>query len=229
MDLNSISGNPSVNNSTSTAQGSSVLGKDDFLKLLIAQLKNQDPLNPMQGTEFASQLAQFSSLEQLSNLNESIQQSMNNSYYLTQSINNSLASNLIGKDVKVLSDSIQNTGQDEGELGYSLPQNAASVTITIQDQNGKTVKTIQGAPVTAGENKVLWDFSDNDGNKVQEGNYTFNVDAEDHEGNSITTQTFGTGTITGIKYSDSGTQVLINDNKYDLSDIMEILNNSSGE
>ena len=57
----------SVNAATTTAQGKSSLGKDDFMKLMISQLKNQDPLNPMDGTEFSAQLAQFSSLEQLSN------------------------------------------------------------------------------------------------------------------------------------------------------------------
>ena len=118
MDLNSISNNNVVNSAVNsqTTNSNSVLGKDDFLQLLITQLKNQDPLNPTDGTEFASQLAQFSSLEQLTNLNDAIQQNMNNSYYLTQSINNSLASNLVGKNVTVLSDSITNSGQGETEL-----------------------------------------------------------------------------------------------------------------
>ena len=140
MDLNSIANSGAVSTATSSTQTStnSVLGKDDFLKLLITQLKNQDPLNPTDGTAFASQLAQFSSLEQLSNLNDAIQQSMSNSLYLTQSINNSLASNLVGKNVTVLSDSVTNTGQGETQLGYTLPQNAASASIEIQDEYGAT-------------------------------------------------------------------------------------------
>jgi flagellar basal-body rod modification protein FlgD len=227
MDLNSIASSGAVNTSTSSSQTStnSVLGKDDFLKLLITQLKNQDPLNPTDGTQFASQLAQFSSLEQLSNLNDAIQQSMNNSLYLTQSINNSLASNLVGKNVTVLSDSVTNTGQGETQLGYTLPKNAASVSVDIQDEFGATVKTIQGVPALAGDNKVSWDFSDNDGNKLPEGKYTFKVNAVDESGNSITAQTFSSGTIDGIKYSNSGAMVLINGEQYNLSDIMEILGN----
>jgi flagellar basal-body rod modification protein FlgD len=227
MDLNSISNSGVVSTGSSSSQTNtnSVLGKDDFLKLLITQLKNQDPLNPTDGTAFASQLAQFSSLEQLSNLNDAIQQSMNNSYYLTQSINNSLASNLVGKNVTVLSNSVSNNGQEETQLGYSLPQNATSATIQIQDEYGATVKTIQGVPLIAGDNKVSWDFSDNDGNKLPEGKYTFTVDAYDESGNSISTQTFSSGIIDGIKYSNSGAMVLINGEQYNLSDIMEILNN----
>jgi flagellar basal-body rod modification protein FlgD len=227
MDLNSIANSGAVNTATSSTQTSSnsVLGKDDFLKLLITQLKNQDPLNPTDGTAFASQLAQFSSLEQLSNLNDAIQQSMSNSLYLTQSINNSLASNLVGKNVTVLSDSVTNSDQGETQLGYTLPQNAASASIEIQDEYGATVKTIQGIPLLAGDNKVSWDFSDNDGNALPEGKYTFKVNAYDESGNSITAQTFSSGTIEGIKYSNSGATVLINGVQYNLSDIMEILGN----
>jgi flagellar basal-body rod modification protein FlgD len=226
MDLNSIASSGAVNSSTNTQTNSnSALGKDDFLKLLITQLKNQDPMNPTDGTQFASQLAQFSSLEQLSNLNDAIQQSMSNSLYLTQSINNSLASNLVGKNVAVLSDSVTNSGQGETELGYTLPQNAASASIEIQDQYGATVKTIQGIPLIAGDSKVSWDFSDDNGNKLPEGKYTFTVDAKDDSGNSITAQTYSSGTIDGIKYSNSGAMVLINGVQYNLSDIMEILNN----
>jgi flagellar basal-body rod modification protein FlgD len=229
MSVNNVSNNTAVNTATSSQTSTnSVLGKDDFLKLLVTQLKNQDPLNPTDGTQFASQLAQFSSLEQLTNLNDAIQQNMNNSYYLTQSINNSLASNLVGKNVTVLSNSVTNSGQGETTLGYTLPQNAASVNITIQDEYGATVRTIEGVPLIQGDNKVSWDFSDNEGNQLPEGNYTFTVNAYDDSGNSISTQTFSSGVVDGIKYSNSGAMVLINGNQYNLSDIMEILNNPEG-
>ena len=86
--------------STSATSGSSTLGKDDFLKLLIVQLRNQDPLNPTEGTEFAAQLAQFSSVEQLTNINSTLTESLATNKLLTQSIGNSLATTMIGKTVK---------------------------------------------------------------------------------------------------------------------------------
>ena len=101
---------------TTTNQSANVkngtLGKDDFLKLMIAQLKNQDPLNPMNGTEYAAQLAQFTSLEQLTNLNANVSKSIDTNYVLTQSINNTLAATLIGKEVKINGNTIQNNGQE---------------------------------------------------------------------------------------------------------------------
>ena len=86
---------------TNTTQGKSELGKDDFLKLMIEQMKNQDPLSPMEGTEFTAQLAQFSSLEQLSNMSDSLEQSINANYQLTQAVNNTMTAALIGKEVKL--------------------------------------------------------------------------------------------------------------------------------
>ncbi|MDP3830447.1 MAG: flagellar hook capping FlgD N-terminal domain-containing protein, partial [Ignavibacteriaceae bacterium] len=106
--------NPTLTNTNvNTPKGKASLGKDDFMKLMLTQLKHQDPLNPMEGSEFAAQLAQFSSLEQLSNLNELTAQSIDANYYLTQSINNTMTATLIGKDVK-LSGNVLNVKGDEG-------------------------------------------------------------------------------------------------------------------
>ncbi|NIS39011.1 flagellar hook capping protein, partial [Candidatus Saccharibacteria bacterium] len=77
-----------------------ILGKDDFLKMLVTQLNYQDPLNPMESTDFSAQLAQFSSLEQLSNIDETLQASLEANYLLATSINNTMAATIIGKQVR---------------------------------------------------------------------------------------------------------------------------------
>lgn len=135
-----------TNSITQAAGTKNALGKDDFLKMLIAQLKNQDPLNPLEGTEFAAQLAEFSSLEQLSNLNSYTKQSIDSNYLLTQSINNTLVATLIGKEVKIESAEINVNGQEKITLGYELATPASSVTIKIMDENGRVVKNIDSLP-----------------------------------------------------------------------------------
>src|SRR5690606_20919179 len=170
---------------TGSLTGQTSMGKEDFLKLMLAQLQNQDPLNPMEGTEFASQLAEFTSLEQLINLNKAMDTSINADYFLSQSINNTLAATLIGKEVKLSGNSFQNNGAENTTLGYNLSTQASSCTIKIYNESGQLVKTIENASKNSGDNKLIWDYYDNNGNKVPEGKYTFKVEAKDSNNNLI--------------------------------------------
>ncbi len=218
----------SFSNAYSTeAKGKSVLGKDDFLKLMIAQLKYQDPLNPMEGTEFSAQLAQFSSLEQLSNLNQNVMNSINANYYLTQSINNTLTSTLIGKEVKLEGNEFYNSGSGNINLGFRLPSLPQDVTIKIYNSSGALVKTIQPNDFNQGENKLTWDFTDNDGNKVPEGAYRFEVEAIGYNEQEIIAELFKTGIINGVRFGDNGTTLLVGGAEYQLADIVEIINPSN--
>lgn len=204
------------------------MGKEDFLKLMLAQLQNQDPLNPMEGTEFASQLAEFTSLEQLINLNDAMDTSINADYFLSQSINNTLAATLIGKEVKLDGSSFKNDGDENVTLGYNLSNKANSVTVKIYNEAGVLVKTIENAPKNSGDNKLIWDFTDNEGNSVPEGNYTFKVEAADAESNPISNSTFVLGKIEGVKYTSEGTMLVVNGAEYYISDILEIYNSNEG-
>ena len=202
------------------------MGKEDFLKLMLAQLQNQDPLSPMEGTEFASQLAQFTSLEQLMNLNDSMDTSINANYYLSQSINNTLAATLIGKEVKLSGNSFQNNGQETTTLGYNLSNSASSVTVKIYNDSGVLVKTIENAPKNSGDNKLIWNFTDNEGNSVPQGRYTFKVEPKDAESNLMSYSSYVLGKIDGVKFTENGTMLVVNGAQYNLSDIMEICNSN---
>lgn len=220
--LSSISGG----NATGALTGGAVMGKEDFLKMLLAQLQNQDPLSPMDGTQFASQLAQYSSLEQLMNLNTSMDTSINANYYLSQSINNTLAATLIGKEVKLNGSSFQNDGQANTTLGYNLSTAASSVTIKIYNESGALVKTIENAPKNSGDNKLIWDFTDNDGNSVPLGKYSFQVEPKDADSNLLSYSAYVLGKIDGVKFTENGTMLVVNGGQYNLSDIMEIYNSN---
>ena len=221
--VNGISSTTGTQNTTAT-QGNSTLGKDDFLKLMMAQMKYQDPMNPMDNTAFTAQLAQFSSLEQLSNINTSLTQSINANLMLATSVNNTMSATLIGKEAKLSTTTIQKNGKDTATLGYTLPGEAVSATVSIYNESGALVKTIENASTTKGDNKLSWDFSDNQGNTLPDGNYTFSVQAKGSNGVDMSAANFIYGKISGVKFTDAGTKLIVNNSEYLLSDILEIVN-----
>lgn len=205
-------------------QGKSELGKDDFLKLMIEQLKNQDPLSPMEGTEFTAQLAQFSSLEQLNNMSKSLEQSISANFQLTQAVNNTMTASLIGKEVKLEGTSLVYNGQTDIGLGYNLPDTASSVTVKIFNQDGVLVKSFDGLEKTKGDHKLSWDFTDNNGGKVPIGNYRFEVEAKSMNNEDMVVKPFRTGLIDSLRFTDNGTMLVIDNIEYNLADVYEILN-----
>jgi flagellar basal-body rod modification protein FlgD len=226
MDINNIA-NP-LSSFGNSVGGKSSLGKDDFMKLMIAQLRYQDPMSPLEGSEFAAQLAQFSSLEQLSNLNQNVLTSIDANYYLTQSINNTLTATLIGKEVKIAGNQFQNTGQENITLGYKLPTAVSTLTIKIFDENGVEVRTFSDAEIKTGDNKLSWDFTDNEGNRLPEGKYRFEVEAKDANGEELVIDKYKIGIIDAVRFTESGTKMIIGNMEYLLSEILEVINPTSG-
>nr|MBL0716726.1 hypothetical protein [Desulfobacterales bacterium] len=109
------------------ATRSNEMGKDAFLELLVTQMQYQDPLNPMDSTAFTAQLAQFSSLEQLNNVNENLEYSQ----LYQSSINNSQAVSFIGKDIRAIGDTISVNNGIPGSLSFKLTEQADDVLVNI--------------------------------------------------------------------------------------------------
>ena len=177
---------------TASSSTESVMGKDDFLKLLVAQLQNQDPLSPDDPTEFTAQLAQFSSLEQLTSLNTS----MDN--LVTSNANSDRFSTLttIGKNVAYSSESFTYTGEAV-ELGYQLDSNAANVTMSLQ-QNGVTLARIQGTELATGNHFITWDGKLANGNDAPVGDYKIVIEAKAATGDSVATAPLQRSEVTGV-------------------------------
>lgn len=209
---------------TAATKGKSVLGKDDFLNLLIVQLRNQDPLDPMKGTEFATQLAQFSSLEQLTNINSNLTESVTTNQLMAQSIGNSLAATMIGKSVKASSNTFMVTGTGDSHLGYTLARDAAAVTLKISDATGLRVRTISIDGAKLGEGTYSWDGLNDVGSRVPDGAYTFTVEAADSAGVAVSATTSLSGLVSAIRFTANGTVFVVDGVEIPLSQIIEILN-----
>jgi len=191
-----------------------IMGKDDFLKLLVNQLKYQDPINPMGNTEFASQLAQFSQLESLQQLNTSAE----NQLVLDQSLNNSFMINLIGKDVEAYGNKIKVEGGNT-EIKYSIASKA-EVKIKIYNEDGTLIKTIDQGTLKGGEHKFSWDGMADSG-LVANGNYRFEIEAKDGDAD-VTSYGMITGTISGISYDQGSPYITVNGESINLGDIISV-------
>ncbi|UCE33405.1 MAG: flagellar hook assembly protein FlgD [Deltaproteobacteria bacterium] len=198
------------------------LGRDQFLTLLVAQLKNQDPLNPLESADFTAQLAQFSSLEQLFGMNESL-----------KGIEEALAAqesgnvlDYIGKSVKTLDNSIfVKDGTTESNV-YEL-EDGAEVTISIRDEEGLEIRTIYAGWQGAGEHELIWDGKDNQGSTVDDGIYTFELEAMDEEGFIVPYDTYLLGVVTGVTYYGGDPFLMVGNKLLAPENIIEVRINGS--
>lgn len=200
-----------------------VLGKDDFLKMLITQISFQDPLNPLKATEFSSQLAQFSSVEQLQNIQQTLKDSINTNLLLSSSINNTLAATVIGKEVKALGNEIFFNGQDAKKISFNLDGPAKDVKIEIVDANGDVKRTLIQSDLSKGDQQVEWDGKDADGNTLPKGKYQFRITASAADGSTVAVQSYMTGRISGVRYRPEGAVLILGDQEISLADVYEIL------
>lgn len=195
------------------------MDKDAFLKLMLTQLKYQDPMNPLESHEMAAQLAQFSQLESLSNIDDSVKSLKQGQDPMA----NYQALNFIGKQVSSDTEKIiREKGDNAHDLRFSLPNSAKEVTVTIKDEVGEVVKTVKATNLAKGVNKLTWNGTKNDGYPAFSGNYSISVSAVSEQGQKFAGQTSFSGVVTGLNYSPEGPILMLGDQKVKLSDIKKI-------
>lgn len=198
------------------------MGREEFLKLLVAQMSHQDPLNPLQGHEFAAQLAQFSSVEQLININESIAGQGEMNSILAQSINSGVAAGLIGKTVDADANMFMITGGSAADGGVKLDAAAAGVTVTIKNSANQVIRTIDMGALAEGEHSFSWDGKSDGGATVPDGEYTFEITAVDAAGDAVSSSPLISGVVDRVTFTQDGIKLWVNGSPIFMGDVTSV-------
>lgn len=203
--------------STPEKTGPRQLGQDDFLTLLITQLKNQDPLKPTDNTEFVSQLAQFSQLEQTAKQATLLQKSLDAQ---TASLQFTLLP-MVGRKVTI-DRPLAQLQNGQATLTYALEKQSAKVQISILDQNRQVVRTMEYTNLQAGLNQAQWDGKDNKGVAMPAGVYEYAISAVDRQGESVVAKGRAQLTVTGVRVEEGQPKLAVGAISVDPSDIVEV-------
>ena len=216
----SSSSTSSTTSTSSTASTEQTLGQDAFLQLLITQLKNQNPLDPQDNTAFVAQLAQFSSLQGIQNLNDTVSSLATN----LQSSQALQASALVGRSVTVEGDEASYTQGGYVQGSVELPESTANLQLNIYDSSNQLVFTKDLGPQEAGDLPFAWDGSATDGTQLSSGTYRFEALARD--GNTSTALTTYMGANVNSVTIGANQDVILNVDgigPISLSEVKEIL------
>lgn len=195
---------------------------DTFLSLLTTQLKYQDPLDPMDSSEFVAQLVQFTNVEQAIATNSNLEKLL-----AMQSANQMVgALGYIGKQVEAKSSEIP-LQNGQAAFTYTLNDTAASAAIIVTDKSGNTVYTAP-AETTAGKHSFTWQGVDSTGASVADGAYSIRIAARDNDNGVVGATTAMVGTVEGVETTEDGFVLSIGGVKVNLTDLVTVSNTGSG-
>lgn len=189
---------------TETVGGANLSDMNAFLMLFTTQLQHQDPTNPMAAYEMAAQLAQFSTVEKLTQVHAQLQSQQN---YLI-SINNAMGVQLLGKHIVAQDNHLQLKDGTVSGAGFVM-ESPAEVKVSITDASGNTVRTLSLGSLEAGRHEFTWDGKDDEGKSVPNGSYTFSVEAVGPSGESIGVQPLVMGEVYGFVMEEGVNYVVL--------------------
>ncbi|MCM0754888.1 flagellar hook assembly protein FlgD [Desulfovibrio aminophilus] len=185
------------------------MDQDTFMKILIAQLTHQDPMNPMDDKEMTSQLAQFSSLEQLTNINKGIKSLVDaNSEKDLYS-----ATNFIGKSIKAKGYTVTKDGSSISSITYGMSEAVNNIIVNVYDSEGNIVRSETLGARKAGTYSYTWDGKNSAGTTVPDGKYTVGMMGEDAKGAKVLIQTEVSGVVAGVVNSGGELYLTLKDGR----------------
>jgi flagellar basal-body rod modification protein FlgD len=210
--------------SSQAGKSTSGLGMDAFLQLLVTQLQHQDPLSPMDDKEFVAELAQFSSLEQLTEINTGIGKLST----LSQEQQMIGAVNFIGKTIEATGTAVSVEDGKATSVTFTLPEDAATCLVNVLDSTGNIVRTVDLGATSAGQVEFKWDGKDYDGKAANDGQYQVAVTATDADGKVMKVTSTMTGVVEGIQQVKGSYYLDIGNGRYvAFTDITNVVNESS--
>jgi len=189
--------------------------KMDFMTLLVAQIKNQDPMSPMDNAEFTSQITQFTMLDEMKSMNAKLEENL----LVGQTINNTAMLGLVGKNVTVEGNRIWLDGDGPSESMLAADGSGTAV-VEIIDDTGHVVATYR-KDVTRGLNDLSWDGLLANGEKAGEGNYTISVEMAEGD-TDVQFTTLMTGPVEGLRYDNNMAVVIIGGVEFYVADIYKV-------
>ncbi len=193
--------------------------QDEFLTLLIVQLQNQNPLDPIDNQEFLAQLATFNSLNQLIGINGKLDAMKSDQLLLSRLETTSL----IGKQVTAEGNSVTLSEEAGADIYYSLAANAVRVVVHLSDSQGELVRTLEVGGQSAGEQSVVWDGKDTFGKELSSGVYGFEVNAFDLSGQKVDITRRIQGVVTGVNLMGATAVLEVGDLNVPVSTITRVL------
>ena len=205
QDVSSVSSLSSAGTTTATSTAKET--EDRFLALLVAQMKNQDPLNPLDNAEVTSQMAQLSTVQGIEDMNATL-----DALAASMGVNQmAQAANLIGSAVLVPGDSIS-PAELENVMGFELSRPADKVTVDIFDAAGGAVRSLDLGPREDGVNLLAWDGLTGSGEAAPDGAYTFKINAT-QGGEQVDSTALHLGLVNSVSQNSQGVQLNLADNE----------------
>jgi len=213
-----------VNSSTAATTSSSTSGtginqsldENSFLTLLVAQLQHQDPTTPLEPYELAAQLAQFSTVEQLTQLNTAVASQTDASKAAAAVSQSAMSTSLIGREVTVVGDQVQVPSSGNANVTVDIP-NGGDGTLTLTDDSGAVVATRDLGQVAAGNGQTLQLPGD-----LPPGDWHYSISVQGSTGSAANATTYTTGVVTGVDFKGSGIELELGGLEVSFGDLVRV-------